>query len=65
MTRYEKFIESINTPEKLIQVADVESDWFGTALERGFCKEPCPLPEEEFDYEKCRKCILKYLNEQI
>lgn len=63
MTRYEKFIESINTPEKLVQKAHNEQSLFKEVLE-GFCHGNCD-DGDEYIVEHCDECHLKYLNEEI
>lgn len=63
MTRYEKFIESINTPEKLIQKSHNERSLFEDVLE-GFCKGNCN-DGDEYIVEHCDKCHLEYLNEEM
>lgn len=40
MTRYEKFMESINAPEKLIKVFE-RHICFDELLGQGFCKADC------------------------
>lgn len=63
MTRYEKFIESINTPEKLIQKAhEFECNSLIDILDRG-CPGNCN--DDEYIVEHCNKCYLNYLNEEI
>lgn len=63
MTRYEKFIESINTPEKLIKTAHNQRNLFENILE-GFCYNNCN-DGDEYIVEHCDECWLKYLNEEI
>lgn len=61
MTRYERFLESINTPEKLIDVLEKEQ-CFEELLGKEFCNPKC---EENTPESECRKCQLRYLNENI
>lgn len=58
MTRYEKFMESINTPEKLIEVFE-DHNCFDELLGQGFCKADCKK-----DLSECAKCELEYLNRE-
>ena len=62
MTRYEKFIESINAPEELIQHAHKQI--FLDEVFYGFCKGNCS-DGDEYVEEHCNECLLRYLNEEV
>lgn len=71
MTRYERFLESINTPEKLERLLfgiNEYDNFFDELFGINYCHEDCKemqIEDCELDEEKCRKCKLKYLNENI
>lgn len=59
MTRYEKFMENINTPEKLIGLIDKSTEiYFNDIFGYNYCKNERCLGDN------CRKCKFKYLNEE-
>lgn len=66
MTRYEKFMESINTPEKLIGQIDKSTEiHFNYIFDYDYCKnKPCLVSDDNL-LSECRKCQLRYLNEEV
>lgn len=63
MTRYEKFIESINTPEKMVETILEQRALFDVILEV-FCYDDCN-DVGGYIVENCDEFWLKYLNEEI
>lgn len=64
MTRYEKFMQSINTPEKLIGISHHES-WVNEALDNESCPYNFKCGDCDTNINDCDRCFLQYLNEEI
>lgn len=64
MTRFEKFIDSINTPEKLIKRFNEKGDYCFDDILSGFCNGDCE-DGDKYVIEHCNECHLKYLSEEI